>query len=154
MRLRLNRALQAWHRTGDSMLLWLILPPVLLQAAPTSPSTPTSGSGVQAPATHTRTVHLEEAVQRARQNQPTILQAKASTDAAEGRREQARAGLLPQVTATALYEKIHGSASGRTTSTTTPGAGGAGGTAAGGAVTPTPAAATATTYDFWSFGAS
>src|SRR3954470_3351997 len=103
-----------------SMLLWLLIPPILLQAAPLPPPPPPSPDARPAPtsAAPTRTLRLDEAVARARQNQPAILLAKATTGAAEGRREQARAPLLPQVTATALYEKIHGSASGRTTGPT------------------------------------
>src|SRR3954470_9804386 len=142
-----------------SMLLWLLIPPILLQAAPLPPPPPPSPDARPAPtsAAPTRTLRLDEAVARARQNQPAILLAKATTDAAEGRREQSRAGLLPQVTATALYEKIHGSASGRTT-TTPPVANGAGGTGTNGATgangLPTPVSTTASTYDYWSFGAS
>src|SRR4051812_40229097 len=95
------------------MLPCLICLPILLQAAPPS----TVGGPERA-----RTMHLEEAVQRAAQNQPAILQARASTDAAEGRREQFRSGLLPQVIGSASYQRIHGAARGTTvgTGTTTP----------------------------------
>jgi outer membrane protein len=52
---------------------------------------------------------------------------------------------LPQVSGSALYERIHGSAAARPTTTTT---GATGGT------TTTPTVGTASTYDFWSFGIS
>jgi len=48
---------------------------------------------------------LDEAVQTARTHQPQLLQAHASTDAARAVADEARAPLLPQVAATAGYER-------------------------------------------------
>lgn len=52
-----------------------------------------------------RVLTLEEAQNAARQNQPQLRAAHASTSAAEGRVEQSRSGLLPQLSATAGYER-------------------------------------------------
>ena len=57
-----------------------------------------------------RVVRLGEALGLAAENQPTLKQSIAVTDAAEGRRMQVRSVLLPQVAATALYQRVHGSA--------------------------------------------
>jgi outer membrane protein len=46
---------------------------------------------------------LDQAVNTALQRQPSLRQARAGTDAAEGRTEQARAGYLPQLSGTASY---------------------------------------------------
>ncbi len=51
---------------------------------------------------------LDEAVQVALKHQPTILQAQATTRAASGRADQARSGLLPQVSGAASYNRAHG----------------------------------------------
>jgi outer membrane protein len=69
-----------------------------------------------------------------------MLQALASTRAAEARADQARSGLFPQVTATALYSH-------RYSSSTAPVAGG-GGTVPGGTTTTAPSGVS----DFFSFG--
>jgi len=52
-----------------------------------------------------RIVTLEEAVQTARERQPQLRQARASTAAAEARSGQAFAPLLPQLSATAGYQR-------------------------------------------------
>ena len=98
-----------------------------------------------------RTLHLEEAVQSALRRQPAVLQAQATSAAASGRSEQARAGLLPQITGTALYQRVHGSLArgnsstipATTTTTTTPTG-----------VASTSATSGSGTYDYFSFGAS
>src|SRR4051812_44099831 len=54
-------------------------------------------------------LHLDDVVRVALQRQPSLRQAQASTEAAEGRAGQARSGLFPQVTGTALYERVRGS---------------------------------------------
>jgi outer membrane protein len=51
----------------------------------------------------TRTLTLEAALQQARERQPTLRQARAQSDLLEARVGQARAGLFPQVDATAGY---------------------------------------------------
>ena len=52
-----------------------------------------------------RVLTLQEAQRVAVERQPQIRAAQASTEAAEGRVEQARSGLLPQLSATAGYER-------------------------------------------------
>lgn len=52
-----------------------------------------------------RTLSLEEALQTARANQPQLRQAPAGTEAARARADEARAPLLPQVNATANYQR-------------------------------------------------
>jgi len=52
-----------------------------------------------------RLLTLEEALRMARERQPQIRQARYQTEAAYARADQARSGLLPQVTATAGYQK-------------------------------------------------
>ena len=52
-----------------------------------------------------RIVTLDEAVQTARERQPQLRQARANTEAAGARAGQAFAPLLPQVTATAGYQR-------------------------------------------------
>jgi outer membrane protein len=84
-------------------------------------------------------LHLDEAVKLGLEHQPGVLVARAQTEAASGRIEQARSGYLPQVTGTALYERVHGSTSVRTGGTMTPT------TQVGGA---------GLTYNVWSAGVS
>ncbi|HEX9578420.1 MAG TPA: TolC family protein [Myxococcales bacterium] len=52
-----------------------------------------------------RVLTLEEAQRAAQERQPQLRAARASTQAAEGRVEQSRAPLLPQLSATAGYER-------------------------------------------------
>jgi outer membrane protein len=79
---------------------------------------------------------LGQAVNTALQRQPTVRQARASTDAAQGRTEQARAAYLPQLTGTGTYQ--------RTTSNFAPRPG----------ANPTlmPGRKSWATYDFFNFG--
>jgi outer membrane protein len=51
---------------------------------------------------------LSQAVERALARQPTLEQARATVDAAQGRVEQAEAPALPQVTGTASYQRTTG----------------------------------------------
>lgn len=55
-----------------------------------------------------RQLTLSAALAQAMKMQPTMRQARAQTQAAEGRVEQARAGYLPQVTGTAAYQRTTG----------------------------------------------
>ena len=68
---------------------------------------------------------LADAEARALEHQPAIAQARGQTEAAEGRVEQSRAGYLPQVTLTGLYERTTGNFASRPgslpTTTTLPG---------------------------------
>jgi outer membrane protein len=84
------------------------------------------------------TLTLAQAVARARAHQPTLAQARANTEAAQGRVEQARSGLLPQVTATANYQRTTGNFAPR------PGAVNTGVTG--------PPPWSSRTYDFFNFG--
>ncbi len=52
-----------------------------------------------------RTLTLSQAEESALRNQPTLRQAHAQTDAAQGRVEQARSGYLPQAAFTGTYER-------------------------------------------------
>ncbi len=105
--------------------------PILFELAPPALG-PTATSGP--------VLRLEEATQTALKRQPAVLQAKASTEAAAERADQARSGFLPQITGTALYQHGYGTpvaaTAGTTPVTTMAGTSGAG------------------TYDRFSFGAN
>ncbi|HEX4337638.1 MAG TPA: TolC family protein [Polyangiaceae bacterium] len=95
-----------------------------------------------------RVLRLDDAVATAVKNQPTVLVARAQTEAARGRVEQARSGYLPQVTGSALFERIHtpsGSSGVASTVTQT-------GTTGGG--TATPITTSGGTYDLFQAGVS
>lgn len=62
----------------------------------------TSAWGETAPP---RTLSLGEALQTARMNQPQLRQARAGTEAARARADEARSPLLPQLNATANYQR-------------------------------------------------
>ena len=79
---------------------------------------------------------LAQAVDRALGNQPNLRVARANTEAAEGRVEQARAGALPQVIASGQYQRTTGNFAPRPGATT---------------VTQTPPW-NSTTYNFFNFG--
>jgi outer membrane protein len=98
-----------------------------------------------------RVVHLDDAVHTAIKQQPSILEARAATEAASGRADQARSGLLPQITASATYQRVHGSLGARAGTTT--GAGAAPATGAAPVAGATTVASTGT-YDYFSAGAS
>jgi outer membrane protein len=83
-------------------------------------------------------LHLDEAVRIGLERQPNVLSAKAQTEAATGRIEQARSGYLPQVTGTAIAQRVHGSASVRTTQN----------------ALPTTVGSSGQTYNVFSFGVS
>ncbi|HYP88903.1 MAG TPA: TolC family protein, partial [Polyangiaceae bacterium] len=83
-------------------------------------------------------LHLDDAVKTGLSHQPNVVVARAQTEAAAGRVDQARAGYLPQVTGTALAERVHGSTSVRTSQ---------------GAL-PTTVGASGVTYNVFSFGVS
>jgi len=86
----------------------------------------------------TRLLHLDEAVAAGLEHQPSVLTAKAQTEAASSRVGQARSGYLPQVTGNALAERVHGSASVRATPS----------------AVPTTVGANGQTYNVFSFGVS
>jgi outer membrane protein len=83
---------------------------------------------------------LERAVEAALKNQPSLHQARASTEAAAGREDQARAGALPQLNGVATYQRTTGNFSPR------PGATSA-------SIQAAPPWSTRT-YDFFNFGLS
>ncbi len=68
---------------------------------PAAPGSPAAAS--DAP----RLLHLNDAVQAALQNQPQLVQARASASAAEGRVIQARSPLLPQLTPQASWTRSY-----------------------------------------------
>jgi outer membrane protein len=107
------------------------------QERPAAPSPPVA-TGAQ------RVITLAEIERSALQLQPSLLVAKANTNAAWAQADQARAPLLPQVTGTASYTRETGNFAPRpgaipsaTTSTTT--------------VSPNNSLF-ATSYDYWQFG--
>jgi outer membrane protein len=83
-------------------------------------------------------LHLDDAVRTGLEHQPNVLTAKAQTEAAAGRVDQARAGYLPQVIGTALAQRVHGTTSVRATPNGVP----------------TTVGASGRTYDVFSFGVS
>ena len=101
-------------------------------------------------------LHLDEASQTALRQQPAVLSAQAEREAATGRAIEARSTLLPQVTAIAAYQRIHGASRIATTTNVTPtGTGTATGT--GSTTAPGTGGTTVTgsgTFDLWNFGAS
>ena len=94
-----------------SVLLLLALVPGLARAqsaAPDAGTAPVAPAGPAATAADApRLLHLEEAVQAAVQNQPQLVQARASAAAAEGRVIQARSPLLPQLTPQASWTRSY-----------------------------------------------
>lgn len=76
------------------------------------PPTPTP------PATPTTVLHLDEAVERSLQLQPNLLSAQANVLSGQGVAEQTRAGLLPQLSASAVGERSYGVNGTRTTTGT------------------------------------
>lgn len=102
---------------------------LLLAAAPAPAPGPADGD----------VLTLAQAVETALARQPTLRQARATTDAAAGRVEQARAGYLPQVNATASYQRTTANFVPRPGATTT---------------LQRPATISGQTYDFFNFGLS
>jgi outer membrane protein len=108
------------------------------QSAPTPPPFAPSVGARSAPESRgPRILGLDEVVRTARTSQPTLRQARASTEAAGARADQARAPLLPQLNGTASYE--------RSTSNYTPRPGSLSASASSGT--------SWSTYGYWSFGA-
>ena len=77
------------------------MPPATASPTAPSPASPPGG----APATASRVLTLAEAVQSALAHQPQLAQATAGTRAAVARADEARSGLLPQVTGSASYTR-------------------------------------------------
>ncbi len=94
-----------------------LLLPIFLQAAPPPtqataasalPLPTATGTGSVGPANHAssgKVLHLDDAIQTSLRAQPLIHQARAQTAAGVGLVEQGRAGFLPQLSGTALYEQ-------------------------------------------------
>jgi outer membrane protein len=80
--------------------------PALAQgAAPAAPALPPA-AGAAAPAQPApRVLTLEEALRLGLSHQPTLLQAKAATEAADARVEQFRSPLFPQITGSATFQR-------------------------------------------------
>ena len=118
--------------------MFALVLPILMQAtgaAPVSlPATSPPAEPAPAPKTSSgapvRVVRLQDAVELGLKNQPVLRGAHSQTIAAEGRRTQARSGLLPQVTAVASYQRVRAASFG--------GRGGAATTTAGGTVSAVP----------------
>jgi outer membrane protein len=82
---------------------------------------------------------LAQAVDQAISHQPTLRQAQANVDAAQGRVEQARSPALPQASASAIYQRTTGNFTPRPGASTT---------------LQTPASWSFRSYNFFSFGVS
>jgi len=95
-----------------------------------------TGGAVSAPAP---SLTLAQAEALGLKSQPTLLQARGQTEAAAGRVEEARSGYLPQVTATASYQRTTGNFAPRPGSTQT---------------LVTPPTWTDQTYNYYSLGAT
>src|SRR5262249_42459747 len=122
------------RRTLLALLLALI-PGVSRAQSPTPDGGTATGPGTSdAP----RLLHLNDAVQAAVQNQPQLIQARASASAAEGRVIQARSPLLPQVTPQASWTRSY-------RALTSVGTGGTG-------TTPNAAQCASSTCNTWRFG--
>jgi outer membrane protein len=85
-------------------------PPAITPAGATGtappPTTATAPSG--------RLLHLQEAVDESLKQSPTLLSAQANVTSAKGVAEQTRAGLLPQITASVVAERLYGETGSRT----------------------------------------
>ena len=68
---------------------------------------------VTPPAPPAKVLHLEEAIRTALERQPQLLQARAGTEGALARADAARAPLLPQVSASAGFQRATGNATSR-----------------------------------------
>ncbi len=118
---------------------------------PPAPAPPAATEGTRP------VLSLEAAEENGLRNQPLIREARANTDAARGRIEEARAGYLPQVTGTGIYQRTTSNLQARPGSTT--GSGPTTGTVTVGGMTGTftiPAAALPGTSwnpsaDYWQF---
>lgn len=103
--------------------------PIWLQATPAAPVQVTpSTTPVVSPHAAGRVLRLDEAVATAEKNQPAILQAHAQRVAAEGRTDQARAPMLPQLNAVVSYQRLRSAVIGGRAATGIGGAGGGAGT--------------------------
>jgi outer membrane protein len=91
-----------------------------------------------------RVLSLEEAVHTARQNQPQLHQARANTDAAVARADEARAPLLPQLGVTAQYQRTTANFAARPGSIPTN----------NGGTTTTGSTTSWDTFNFWNGGAT
>ncbi len=69
------------------------------------PVTASSAGDASTDTSSARALTLSQAEASALRSQPALRQARALTDAAQGRVEEARSGYLPQATATGLYER-------------------------------------------------
>ncbi len=119
-------------------------------AVPVEPAQPATGGAADRAAAPVLT--LDEVVRVAREHQPQLRQAQFGTRAAQARADEARAPLLPQVTATAGYLRTTANFAGRPGSvpqTSTGGSGGTGGTGGTGAA---PATSAFDTFNFYTTG--
>src|SRR5579862_7000628 len=97
-----------------------------------------------------RVLTLADALRISNENQPTIRQAHANTEVAMARIDEARAPLLPQLTATASYQRTTANVVARPGITPINfGTGTVGGTGGMGGTTSNP---NTNTFNFWNFG--
>lgn len=105
-----SRVLVAMAAAAGLVLGWTLAGEPLAAQSPASPQTPpssppTTGEAPPAPQNLER-VTFNEAVQRARERNPTVQEAVAEALRAEALLEQTRAASMPQVTANAAYTRI------------------------------------------------
>jgi outer membrane protein len=87
------------------------MPPPLTPSVP-APPPPTTATPTAAAASG-KVLHLEEAVQQSLKQSPTLISAQASVLSAQGVAEQTRSGLLPQLSASAVFSRQYGSTGSR-----------------------------------------
>ena len=94
-----------------NQLPFALVVPILMQAAPQAavPSPTAAGSKplATAPAASGRVLHLDDALRITLRSQPLVHEAQAQTEGQIGVALQARSGLLPQVTGSALAERAY-----------------------------------------------
>ena len=90
-------------RFGAGVLRLVVV--LALAGVAASPGATAADASSSNSATARRTLTLSQAEESALRNQPTLRQAHAQTDAAQGRVEQARSGYLPQAALTGTYQR-------------------------------------------------
>ncbi len=80
-------------------------PPVAASPPATAPVAAAAAAAPTAAPASGRVLTLAQALQSAREHQPLLHQAQAAIDVSRARADQAAAGLYPQVTATAAYQR-------------------------------------------------
>ena len=88
-------------------------PPATVQTTPSVAPAPSAPTPLSTP-TGGRVLRLDEAVEQSLKLSPTLISAQAGVLSAQGIAEQTRSGLLPQLSASAVGERLYGSTGSRT----------------------------------------